>query len=93
LPSLIYFTNATYDAKRRVTGLYANAQIEDDGPNRETYHEGTYRCSRVGHADCQPDLAAPKRAHVIEDRSDHELNLRRHDWRFGLAQCVHYLLI
>jgi hypothetical protein len=62
LPSLIYFTNATYDAKRRVTGLYANAQIEDDGPNRETYHVGTYRCSRVGHADCQPDLRSARRA-------------------------------
>jgi hypothetical protein len=37
--------------------------------------------------------AAPKRPHVIEDRSDHDLNLRRRDWRFGLAQCVHHLLI
>src|SRR6266480_2480015 len=23
--------------------------------NMETYHEGSYRCSRVGHADCCPD--------------------------------------
>ena len=22
----------------------------------ETYHEGTSRCSRVGHADCRPDV-------------------------------------
>jgi hypothetical protein len=28
----------------------------DDGPNMETYHEGTYRCSRVGHADCRADV-------------------------------------
>ncbi len=62
MPSLIYFTNATYDAKRQVTGLYANAQIDDDGPNMETYHEGTYHCSRVGHAACQPDLRSD-RAH------------------------------
>ena len=33
-----------------------DAQIEDDGPNMETYHEGTYRCYRVGHADCCPDV-------------------------------------
>jgi hypothetical protein len=38
-------------------------------------------------------IAAPKRLHVIEDRSDDDLNLRRHDWCFGLAQCVHHLLI
>jgi hypothetical protein len=29
--------------------------------NMETYHEGTYRCSRVGHADCQPDLRSARR--------------------------------
>jgi len=33
-------------------------------------------------------IAALKRPHVIEDRSDYDLNLRRHDWRFGLAQCA-----
>src|SRR6266446_544770 len=38
-------------------------------------------------------IAAPKRPHVSEDRSDHDLNLGRHDWRFGLAPCVHHLLI
>jgi hypothetical protein len=25
----------------------------------ETYHEGTYRSSRVGHADCGPDIRSP----------------------------------
>jgi hypothetical protein len=38
-------------------------------------------------------IAALKRLHVIKDRSDDDLNLRRHDWCFGLAQCVHHLLI
>jgi hypothetical protein len=28
----------------------------DDGPNMETYHEGTHRSSRVGHADRGPDI-------------------------------------
>jgi|GraSoi_2013_60cm_1033757.scaffolds.fasta_scaffold268167_1 hypothetical protein len=48
--------------QRLPIGLYANAQIEDDGPNMETHHEGTYRCPRVGHADCQPDLRSARRA-------------------------------
>ena len=38
-------------------------------------------------------IAAPERPHVIEDCSDHDLNLRRHDWRFALARCAHHLLI
>ena len=38
-------------------------------------------------------IAAPKRPHVIGDRFDRDLYLRRHDGRFGLAQCVHYLPI
>ena len=33
--------------------------------------------------------AARNRPHVIEDRSDGDLHLRRHDGRFALAQCVH----
>ena len=49
-----------HDCKRRPIGLYANAQIEDDGPNMETYHEGTYRCYRVGHADCCPDVRSAR---------------------------------
>jgi len=48
--------------KRRPIGLCADAQIRDDGPNMETYHEGTYRSSRVGHADCSPTLAQPANA-------------------------------
>jgi len=38
----------------------ADAQIEDDGPNMEMYHEGTYRCFRVGHADCCPDVRSAR---------------------------------
>ena len=41
-------------------GLCADAQIEDDGPKMETYHEGTYRCSCVGHAYCRPDVRSPR---------------------------------
>jgi hypothetical protein len=41
---------------RRAIALCADAHIRDDGPNMETYHEGTYRSSRVGHADCGPDI-------------------------------------
>jgi hypothetical protein len=26
----------------------------------ETYHEGTYRCSRIGHADCCPDARSAR---------------------------------
>ena len=50
---------ATDDCRRRPIGLCAHAQIRDDGPNMETYHEGTYRSSRVGHADCGPDIRSP----------------------------------
>ena len=46
--------------KRRPIGLCADAQIRDDGPNMETYHEGTYRSSRVGHADCSPDIRSTR---------------------------------
>src|SRR5262245_2016054 len=46
--------------RRRPIGLCADAQIRDDGPNMETYHEGTYRSSRVGHADCGPDIRSPR---------------------------------
>ena len=46
--------------RRRPIGLYADAQIRDDGPNMETYHEGAYRSSRVGHADCGPDIRSPR---------------------------------
>ena len=48
------------DCRRRPIGLCADAQIDDDGPNMETYHEGTYYCSRVGHAACQPDLRSDR---------------------------------
>src|SRR5262245_16817013 len=52
---------ATDDCRRRPIGLCADAQIEDDGPKiMETYHEGTYRCSCVGHADCRPDVRSPR---------------------------------
>jgi hypothetical protein len=47
-------------AERGTIGLCADAQIEDDGPNMETYHEGTYRCCRVGHADCCPDVRSAR---------------------------------
>ena len=50
---------ATDNCRRRPIGLCADAQIRDDGPNMETYHEGTYRSSRVGHADCSPDIRSP----------------------------------
>jgi hypothetical protein len=51
---------ATYDCRRWPIGLCAYAQIEDDGPNMETYHEGAYRCSRVGHADCCTDIRSAR---------------------------------
>jgi hypothetical protein len=51
---------ATDDCRRRPIGLCADAQIRDDGPNMETYHEGTYRSSRVGHADCGPDIRSTR---------------------------------
>jgi len=56
---LMQSQEATDDCRRRPIGLCANAQIRDDGPNMETYHEGTYRSSRVGHADCGPDIRSP----------------------------------
>ena len=51
---------ATDDCRRRPIGLCADAQIRDDGPNMETYHEGAYRCSRVGHADCCTDIRSAR---------------------------------
>jgi hypothetical protein len=56
---LMQSQEATDDCKHRPIGLCAHAQIRDDGPNMETYHEGTYRSSRVGHADCSPDIRSP----------------------------------
>src|SRR5262249_1631847 len=53
---LMQSQEATDDCRRRQIGLCADAQVHDDGPNMETYHEGTYRSSRVGHADCGPDI-------------------------------------
>ena len=41
-------------------GLCADAQIRGDGPNMETYHEGTSRSSRVGHADCGADIRSTR---------------------------------
>ena len=32
--------------------------------NMETYHEGAYRCSRVGHADCCPDAPSERGPNV-----------------------------
>ena len=51
---------ATDDCRRRPIGLCADAQIRDDGPNMETYHEGTYRSSRFGHADCGADIRSTR---------------------------------
>src|SRR5262249_39095398 len=51
---------ATDDCRRRPIGVCVDAQIRDDGPNMEMYHEGTYRSSRVGHADCGPDIRSPR---------------------------------
>ena len=45
------------DCRRRPIGLCADAQIEDDGPNMEMYHEGTYRCFRVGQLIAVPTFA------------------------------------
>jgi hypothetical protein len=56
---LMQSQEATDDCRHRPIGLCAHAQIRDDGPNMETYHEGTYRSSRVGHADCGPDIRSP----------------------------------
>jgi hypothetical protein len=56
---LMQSQEVTDDCRRRLIGLCAHAQIRDDGPNMETYHEGTYRSSRVGHADCGPDIRLP----------------------------------
>jgi hypothetical protein len=50
---------ATDHCRRQPIGLCVDAQIRDDGPKMETYHEGTYRSSRVGHADCGPDIRSP----------------------------------
>src|SRR6266567_1855361 len=52
----LYCPKTTDDCRRRPIGLCADAQIDDDGPNMETYHEVAYRRSRVGHADCCPDV-------------------------------------
>jgi hypothetical protein len=57
---LMQSQEATDDCRRRPIGLCADAQIRNDGPNMETYHEGTYRSSRVGHADCGPDIRSPR---------------------------------
>jgi hypothetical protein len=46
--------------KRWPIGLCADAQIRDDGPNMETYHEDTYRSSRVSHVDRGPDICSPR---------------------------------
>jgi hypothetical protein len=59
---LMQSQEATDDCRQRPIGLRAQAQIRDDGPNMETYHEGTYRRSRVGHADCSPDIRSARRA-------------------------------
>jgi len=56
---LMQSQEATDDCRRWPIGLCAHAQICDDGPNMETYHEGTYRSSRLGHADCGPDIHSP----------------------------------
>ena len=48
------------DCRRRPIGLCADAQIRDDGPNMETYHEGTHRIPRVGHADRGPDIRSTR---------------------------------
>jgi hypothetical protein len=39
-----------YDGKLLI-GTALMHKSSDDGPNMETYHEGTYRSSRVGHVD------------------------------------------
>ena len=57
---LMQSQQATDHCRRRPIGLCADAQIRDDGPNMETYHEGTYRSSRVGHADCCPDVRSAR---------------------------------
>src|SRR5262249_29512064 len=57
------------DRRRRPIGLCADAQIEDDGPKMETYHEGTYRCSCVGHADGRPTFARPANAAPVSPAS------------------------
>jgi hypothetical protein len=59
---LMQSQEATDNCRQRPIGLRAQAQIRDDGPNMETYHEGTYRRSRVGHADCSPDIRSARRA-------------------------------
>src|SRR5262249_27166737 len=51
---------ATDNCRRRPIGFCADARIEDDRPKMETYHEGTYRCSCVGHADCRPDVRSAR---------------------------------
>ncbi len=58
--SLIWSPKATHDCRRRPIGLRAAAQVDDDGPNMETYHEGAYRCTRVGYADCRPDVRSAR---------------------------------
>jgi hypothetical protein len=46
--------------RRQPIGLCADAQIREDGPNMETYHEGTYRSSRVDRADRGPDIRSTR---------------------------------
>src|SRR5262245_27559382 len=60
LPS-ICFAMATHGCTPGELAL-ADAQSKDDFRNMEPYHEGTYHCSRVGHADGQPDLCSARRA-------------------------------
>ena len=57
---LMQSQEATDDCRRRPIGLCADAHIRDNGLNMETYHEGTYRSSRVGDADCGPDIRSTR---------------------------------
>ena len=56
---LMQSQEATDDCRHRPIGLCAHAQIRDDGPNMETYHEGTYRSSRVATLIAAPTFAHP----------------------------------
>jgi hypothetical protein len=57
---LMQSQEATDDCRRRPIGLCADAQVRDNGRNMETYHEGTYRSSRAGHADGGPDIRSTR---------------------------------
>ena len=69
--------------------------------NMETYHEGSYRCSRVGHADCCPDAPSERGPNVpgeflirverllTDDKPDQRPKVSGRAYRDGPASSVY----